>query len=104
MSVSEISEARRGSIKALVLTHGHEAHIGGVPYVLPLIDGPVYGPPLAIAFVQRKLEEHDVDLPHGLKEVGPQDSLTVGPFTIEFLRVTHSMPDCLAVVVRTPHG
>ncbi len=97
-------EGRRGSIKALVLTHGHEDHIGGVPYVVPLVDGPVYGPPLAIAFVERKLEEHDLDLPYGLKPIGPGDSLTIGPFTIEFLRVTHSMPDCLGVIVRTPQG
>jgi ribonuclease J len=97
-------EARRGSIKALVLTHGHEDHIGGVPYVAPLVDGPIYGPPLAVAFVQRKLEEHDLELPHGVKTVGPNDTLVIGPFTIEFLRVTHSMPDCLAIVVRTPQG
>lgn len=97
-------EARRGQIKALVLTHGHEDHIGAVPYVAPLVDGPIYGSPLAIAFVERKLGEHDLDLPHGLKTVTPRDRLVIGPFTIEFLRVTHSMPDCLAVVVRTPQG
>lgn len=100
----EYLEARRGTIKALVLTHGHEDHIGAVRYVAPLVDGPVYGPPLAIAFVERKLEEHDIDLPHGLKTVTPSDTIVIGPFTIEFLRVTHSMPDCLGVVVRTPQG
>jgi ribonuclease J len=100
----EYLESRRGKIKALILTHGHEDHIGAVPYVAPLVDGPVYGPPLAIAFVQRKLEEHDIDLPHGLKTVAPTDAIAIGPFTIEFLRVTHSMPDCLGVIVRTPQG
>lgn len=97
-------ESRRGNIKALILTHGHEDHIGAVPYVAPLIDGPIYGPPLAIAFVERKFEEHDVDLPHGMRSVTPSDSIVIGPFTIEFLRVTHSMPDCLGIIIRTPQG
>ena len=54
-------EARRGQIKALILTHGHEDHIGAVPYVLPLVDGPLYGTPLALALVEPKLEEHGID-------------------------------------------
>lgn len=97
-------ESRRGKIKALFLTHGHEDHIGAVPYVAPYVDGPIYGPPLAIAFVERKFEEHDVDLPYGMKTVTPRDSIVIGRFTVEFLRVTHSMPDCLGIIVRTPHG
>src|SRR5919106_482041 len=59
-------EARRGQIKALILTHGHEDHIGAVPYVLRLVDGPLYGTPLALALVEPKLEEHGVDTPHGV--------------------------------------
>jgi ribonuclease J len=97
-------EARRGQIKALILTHGHEDHIGAVPYVLPLVDGPLYGTPLALALVQPKLEEHGLEAPHGLVTVQPRDVITVGPFHIEFIRVTHSMPDCVAVVIRTPQG
>ncbi|MEZ5288512.1 MAG: ribonuclease J [Vicinamibacterales bacterium] len=97
-------EARRGQVQALVLTHGHEDHIGAVPYVLPHVTGPLYGPPLALALVGRKLEEHDVDHRPGLEPVGPGQVVTVGPFTLEFIRVTHSMPDCLAVVIRTPQG
>jgi ribonuclease J len=95
-------EARKGQVKALVLTHGHEDHIGGVPYVLPHIDGPIYGTPLALAFVGKKLEEHGLD-PKTV-DVKPGDVITVGPFTLEFIRVTHSMPDCVAVVIRTPQG
>ncbi len=95
-------ESRKGQVKALVLTHGHEDHIGGVPYVLPLIDGPIYGTPLALAFVGKKLEEHGLD-PKTV-DVKPGDVITVGPFTLEFVRVTHSMPDCVAVVIRTPQG
>ena len=97
-------EARRGQIKALILTHGHEDHIGAVPYVLPLVDGPLYGTPLALALVEPKLEEHGIDSPHGKVAVTPRDVFTIGPFRIEFIRVTHSMPDCVAVVVRTPQG
>jgi ribonuclease J len=97
-------EARRGQIKALVLTHGHEDHIGAIPYVLPLVDGPTYGTPLTLAFIQPKLDEHGLDAPHGVVAVKPRDTFTIGPFTIEFIRVTHSMPDCMAVAIRTPVG
>jgi ribonuclease J len=97
-------EERRGQIKALVLTHGHEDHIGGVPYVLRLLDGPVYGTPLTLALVAPKLEEHGVDPPHGTVVVKPHDRTVIGPFTLEFIRVTHSLPDCVAVAVRTPQG
>jgi ribonuclease J len=97
-------ESRRGQVKALVLTHGHEDHIGAVPYVLPLVDGPVYGTPLTLAFVQPKLDEHGIEHPGGTVTVKPRDVITIGPFQIEFMRVTHSMPDCVAVAIRTPHG
>jgi ribonuclease J len=95
-------ESRKGQVKALVLTHGHEDHIGAVPYVLPHLDGPIYGTPLALAFAAKKLEEHDLD-PQTVA-VRPGDVITVGPFTLEFIRVTHSMPDCVAIVIRTPQG
>lgn len=97
-------EARRGQIKALVLTHGHEDHIGAVPYVLPLVDGPTYGTPLTLALIQPKLDEHGLAAPHGSVAVKPRDRVGVGPFEIEFIRVTHSMPDCMALAIRTPHG
>ena len=97
-------EARRGQVKGLFLTHGHEDHIGAVPYVLPHVDGPVYGTPLALALVEPKLEEHGIEHKPGLNRIKPGDQITVGPFTLEFVRVTHSMPDCVAIVVRTPQG
>jgi ribonuclease J len=96
-------EDRKGQVKALVLTHGHEDHIGAVPYVLPHVDGPLYGPPLALALVASKLEEHGVK-PRSTVAVKPRDAITIGPFTLEFIRVTHSMPDCVAVAIRTPQG
>lgn len=97
-------EGRRGQVKALVLTHGHEDHIGAVPHVLPLFDGPVYGTAMTLALVEPKLEEHDIDAKDRLKTVRPRDTVRVGPFTVEFIRVTHSMPDCVALAVTTPVG
>ena len=100
-------------IAALVLTHGHEDHIGAVPHVLPYVQGPVYGTPLTLEFVESKLEgrrdefrtaEPGEDLKSRLVRVRPRERVTVGVFTIEFLRVTHSMPDCVALAIETPHG
>jgi ribonuclease J len=71
-------ESRRGLIKGFFLTHGHEDHIGAVPYVLPLVDGPLYGTPLALAFVQSKLEEHGIARA-GITPIKPGDVITVGP-------------------------
>lgn len=97
-------EQKRGQVKALVLTHGHEDHIGGVPHVFPLLDGPVYGTAFTLALVEPKLEEHGLDFSGRLTAVKPRDIVTIGPFSIEFIRVTHSMPDCVALAIETPHG
>src|SRR5262245_57458538 len=97
-------EARRNNVKALILTHGHEDHIGAVPHVMPLFDGPVYGTAMTLAFVQPKLDEHEIDATDRLKTVSPRETITIGPFTIEFIRVTHSMPDCVALAITTPAG
>jgi hypothetical protein len=97
-------EARRDNILALLLTHGHEDHIGAVPHVMPLFDGPVYATPLTLALVEPKLEEHRIDAGSRLKPVRPRDVITIGPFSVEFIRVTHSMPDCVALAITTPAG
>jgi ribonuclease J len=89
---------------ALVLTHGHEDHIGGVPYVWPLIDGPVYATPLTMALVRPKLEEHGIDPGDRLIAVQPRQRARIHDCEIEFLRVTHSMPDCVALAIHTPAG
>src|SRR5438477_13190305 len=84
---------QKGRVSALVLTHGHEDHIGGVPHVVPIVDGPVYGTPLTLALVEPKLREHGLEDAVRLVAVRPRDRVAVGPFTVEFIRVTHSMPD-----------
>src|SRR5687767_11223917 len=94
---------QKGGASALVLTHGHEDHIGAVPHVAPLVRGPIYGTPLTLALVEPKLREHGLDA-HALVAVRPRDRITVGPLTIEFIRVTHSMPDCVALAIHTPIG
>jgi ribonuclease J len=95
---------QKGGVSALVLTHGHEDHIGGVPHVAPLVRGPIYGTPLTLALVEPKLREHGLADSQTLVPVRPRDRVTVGPFTIEFIRVTHSMPDCVALAIHTPIG
>jgi ribonuclease J len=94
---------QKGGAAALVLTHGHEDHIGGVPHVLPHITGPIYGTPFTLALVEPKLREHGIE-DRATVSVRPRDRVVIGPFEIEFIRVTHSMPDCVALAIRTPVG
>jgi ribonuclease J len=96
--------SRRQQIKALVLTHGHEDHIGAVPHVMPLFDGPVYGTAFTLALVRPKLEEHGIDPGARLQTVVPRQTVAIGPLSVEFIRVTHSMPDCVALAITTPLG
>ena len=97
-------EQRPTKAAALILTHGHEDHIGAVPHVLRMVDGPVYATPLTLALVQAKLEEHGIDARNRLKTVQPRERVRVGELEIEFLHVTHSIPDAMALAIRTPVG
>jgi ribonuclease J len=102
--IPDLRQLQQYRIQALVLTHGHEDHIGAVPHVLPYIDGPIYGTRLTLAFVEPKIEEHGPEARARLTEISPRDKVQVGGFVLEFLRVTHSMPDCVAVAIHTPAG
>lgn len=89
--------------KALFLTHGHEDHIGAVPFLVEKVQLPVYGMPLAIGFVKDKLKEfgiEDVDL----RTIQPREVVEAGSFTVEAIRVTHSIVDALGYAIRTPAG
>lgn len=94
---------RLDKVEALVLTHGHEDHIGGVPYLLKMRpDIPLIGSKLTLAFVEAKCQEHHIE--PNLTRVEGRDKMKVGPFNLEFITVTHSIPDALAVCVKTPAG
>lgn len=95
----------KDKIVGLILTHGHEDHIGALPYILPSIqEVPVYGAPLTLALVREKLQEHKLLNHPPTVEVRPRDVLQIGPFRVEFLRVCHSIADGLGLAITTPQG
>jgi len=91
-------------LRAIVLTHGHEDHIGAMPYILGDLDVPVYGTQFTLALVRKKLEEHALLDTARLRQVAPGETTEIGPFKIEYLHVTHSTIDCVALAIRTPVG
>src|SRR2546423_9111589 len=93
----------QAQVRALILTHGHEDHIGAVPYFLTEIDVPVYGTAFTLALVERRLEEYDLEQPR-LIRVKPKQAIGVGPFQIEFIHVTHSIVSAVALAITTPLG
>src|SRR5215510_10447536 len=90
-------------VRALILTHGHEDHIGAVPYFLSEIQVPVYGTAFTLALVDRRLEEYDLPEPRMIR-VKPKQAIGVGPFQIEFINVTHSIVSAVALAITTPLG
>jgi ribonuclease J len=102
--IPDLRQLQQYEIAAVVLTHGHEDHIGAIAHVLPYVKGPIYGTAFTLALVGPKLEQHGVDAAQRLVRIKPRDRVTVGSFTLEFVRVTHSMPDCVAVAIETPRG
>jgi ribonuclease J len=91
-------------IRGLILTHGHEDHIGAVPYFLGDIDVPVYGTAFTLALVDRRLEEYELDKDPVFIKVAPKQTVEVGPFKIEFIHVTHSIVSAVALAITTPLG
>ena len=90
-------------VRAIFITHGHEDHIGALPYVLKELEVPVYGTPLALGIMQGKLKEKGVSSAD-LHPIKPGDEIEVGPFTLGFIRVNHSVADAVAIYMRTPVG
>src|SRR6266850_6721109 len=97
-------EQNREHVRGLVLTHGHEDHIGAVPFLLSQIDIPVYGTAFTLALVGRRLEEHEMLDDARLNRVKPGEKVTLGPFTVEFIHVTHSIVSAVALAITTPMG
>lgn len=97
-------EANKDRIRGVFLTHGHEDHIGGVPYLLRTLDVPVYGTPLTLGILRGKLEEHTLSWEPKLKTVKPGDQVRAGAVQVEFIHVNHSIADACALAIHTPLG
>ncbi|MDE1162641.1 MAG: ribonuclease J [Acidobacteriaceae bacterium] len=94
----------RDKVRAILLTHGHEDHIGGLPWILSELNVPVYGTEFTLAYVEGKLEEHRLLDDADLVEMLPGRQFTIGPFSVRPIRVTHSLVDCVALAITTPVG
>ncbi|KUK65245.1 MAG: Ribocuclease J [Desulfofundulus kuznetsovii] len=94
----------RNSVRGIVLTHGHEDHIGALPYLSKQLDVPIFGTKLTLSLLEGKLKEQGIADGACLKVVKPRDSVVIGPFKVEFIRVSHSVPDAVAIAIHTPVG
>lgn len=97
-------EENRDKIRALVVTHGHEDHIGGIPYFLKKLNVPIYATRFTLGLIELKLDEHRLTGDTQLVEVHAESELTFGEVGVSFFRVSHSIPDCLGIVFHTPEG
>ncbi len=97
-------EEYRENIIAVVITHGHEDHIGALPYVLKKFNVPVYASHFTMGLIESKLEEHELLDEVLLHRVEPRDRVEIGEFEVEFIRVSHSLVDCFALAITTPLG
>src|SRR5437764_12992294 len=95
-------EQNASLVRGLILTHGHEDHIGGVPFLLSQLNLPVYGSEFTLGLVERRLEEHELLDQANLNVRKPGDRLTLGAFEIEFVHVTHSIVSAVALAITTP--
>src|SRR3954453_3768621 len=97
-------EQNSSKVRGLLLTHGHEDHIGGIPFLLASLNLPIYGTEFTLALVERRLEEHELLDDAKLNVIKAGDRITLGPFVIEFIRVTHSIVSAVALAITTPLG
>ncbi len=97
-------QKNRDRVRALIVTHGHEDHIGAIPFLLREFQIPIYGTPLSLALIREKLKEHGLLERSELNQVLPREQISIGPFQIEFLQVCHSIPDGVGLAIRTPVG
>lgn len=97
-------EKNRHKIKGVLVTHGHEDHIGGLAFLLKRINVPIYATKLTIGLIQGKLKEHGLLNKAKLVEIRPRDNITLGAFNIEFIHVNHSIPDAVGLAIRCPAG
>src|SRR6266550_2903973 len=100
----EILEEFRDEITAIILTHGHEDHLGALPYILKKFNVPVYASRFTLGLAEYKLDEHSMLGDVMLHRVEPRDVVTIGSFTIEFIRASHSLIDCFHLAIKTPVG
>ena len=100
----EILEEYRENITAIILTHGHEDHLGALPFILKKFNVPVYCSHFTAGLAESKLEEHNLTGDVLMHRVEPRDVITLGQFTIEFIRVSHSLVDCFCLAIKTPVG
>jgi ribonuclease J len=101
--ISYLTENRQ-YVRAIVLTHGHEDHIGALPWILSDLNVPVWGTEFTLAYVEDKLDEHGLLDNADLREIRPGERFKVGPFTIHPIQVTHSLVDCVSLAIHTPLG
>ena len=106
MVIPDITYLRRhiDKVRAIILTHGHEDHIGALPFILKELKVPVYGTPFTLALVAEKLQEHEGIGKVNFKRVRPRDQVEIGPFQVEFIRTCHSIVDGTGLAITTPVG
>ena len=97
-------QAKRDRLKALIVTHGHEDHIGAIPFLLREYNLPIYGTALTLALIREKLREHALLDSCKLHQIAAREIVAIGPFQIEFVQVCHSIPDGVGLAIRTPVG
>jgi len=97
-------EENREHVRALILTHGHEDHIGATPFLLAQLNLPIYATAFTLALVERRLDEHEMLGQAKLNVVKPGDRIEIGPFKVEFIHVTHSIMSAVALAITTPLG